>query len=123
MKILSKTDAVILATIALLWAIFNPLLLPALNAGTFYYHGMPGLLHTMAQDLRAALPKEPTSDTALVSLPAQRVSKTADVMDEVAKNINNVSPGDAFNMISSVAIIVLSVCIFVTSRRDGNVTA
>ena len=123
MKIVSKTDAVILATIALLWAIFNPLLLPALNAGTFYYHGMPGLLRIMAQDLRTALPKDPTSDTALVSLPAQRVSKTADVMDEVAKDINDPSPGEVFNMISSVAIVVLAICIFITCKRDENVTA
>ena len=114
MKPLSRT----LAVIAILWAVFNPLLLPVLKAATFYYHGMPGLLHYRAQELRSALA---TGDTALVSLPATSVSKTADMMDEVAKNINSLSPGDAFNVISSVAIVVLSVCILSVRRRDANI--
>jgi hypothetical protein len=115
MKTLSKKYAVIFAVIALVWAILNPLLLPVLKAATFYYHGMPGLLQIRAQELRGALAG---GSTALVSLPAERVSNAADLMDEVAKTINSLSPGDAFNMISSVAIVILSCCVFIICKRN-----
>jgi hypothetical protein len=113
-----KTFSRILAVIALLWAILIPLLGTVAEGA---HHGMPRILHRMAQELRSALPKGPANDTALVSLPAPRASNMAEVLDNIAEDIKNLSAGNTvYTVIQSVVIIILCVCIFGLCKKDAN---
>ena len=114
-----KTFAKIFAVIALLWAIFTPPLLSVLHAANGI-GPMTRLAHQLAGDLRSALPEKSTIDAASVSLPARLVSNSAAELDWATDTIQNVLTLHTFDtMISSVAIIILSICIFWTCKRDA----
>jgi hypothetical protein len=118
-----KTFSKIIAVIAILWAVLIPFALfvteVATHGGT---HGEPRIFHRMAQDLRTELPNEPANDTALVSLPAKRVSQLAEMLDNIAEARRADSTGDVrFASIESSIIIILSVCILSTRKKDANI--
>jgi hypothetical protein len=105
-----------LAVIAIVWAILNPYFLSLLNAPEGR-EGMPRLIHAVAKDLRDTVA---AGDTAMVSVPAERLSNSARVLDFAAKGVNGFSSRDAFAiMLSSGVIIILSVCILFTRERDA----
>jgi hypothetical protein len=119
MKTFSKT----LAVIALLWAVLTPPLLSVLDASNGI-GPMTRLDRQLAGDLRSALPEASTIDTAQVSLPARLVSNSAAALDwarEATQKVLTLHTIDT--MISSVVIIILSICIFRTSKRDANTAA
>ena len=119
MKTFSKTFAII----ALLWAIFTPPLLSVLHAATGI-GPMTRLAHQLAGDLRSALPEESTIDTACVSLPARLVSNSAIELDWARETIQKILTLHTFDTtISSVVIIILSICVFGTCKRDANTVA
>ena len=75
-----------------------------------------------AQDLGSALPQEPAVETAPVSLPAQRVSNSVKMLDGIAEDVEQrsaIHTGET--VISSLAIIILSVYILSARRRDANI--
>ena len=117
-----KTFAKQFAIIALLWAIFSPPIFHVLSAA--HGHSLSRTLHTMAQYLRSALPQEPASETSVVSLPAQQVSNSVKMLDGVAEDTEQRSAIHAGEtIISSAVIIILSICILRTCKRDANLTA
>ena len=118
-----RTFSKIFAVIALLWAIFTPPLISVLHAANGI-GPMTRLAHQLAGDLRNALPDESTTDTARVSLPARLVSNSAVELDWARETIQNVLTLHTFDsMISSVTIIILSICIFWTCKRHTNTAA
>ena len=120
-----KTFSKIIAVIAILWAVLIPLALFVTEVATHGgAHGEPRIFHRMAQDLRTELPNEPANDTALVSLPAKRVSQLAEMLDNIAEARRTDSIGDLhFALIESLIIIVLSLFILGAGNRDKNVAA
>jgi hypothetical protein len=113
-----KTFAKTFAVIALLWAIFTPPLLSVLHAANGIAP-MTRLGHQLSKDLRSALPDVSTIDTASVSLPARLASNSAAEMDWATKAIQDILTLHAVHtMISSVVIIIMSICIFWTCKRD-----
>jgi len=118
MKTLSRT----LAVIAILWAILSPPIFHVLASA----HGrdLPWRLRITARDLGTTLPQKPASETAIISLPAQRVSNSVKMLDGFAEDIEQRSAIYAGEtVISSVAIIILSVCILSACKRDVNTAA
>jgi hypothetical protein len=118
-----KTFSKILAVIALLWAVLTPPLLSVLDASNGI-GPMTRLDRQLAGDLRSALPEASTIDTAQVSLPARLVSNSAAALDwarEATQKVLTLHTIDT--MISSVVIIILSICIFRTCKRDANTAA
>jgi hypothetical protein len=107
--------------LALLWAILMPVIfLPVLEAASGI-GPVTRLVHRMARDLRSALPKEPAGGDAMVNLPAQDVSNTAGALDWAGKAIDQVLGLRNFDTaVSSVAIIILSICVLWSGKRDRN---
>jgi hypothetical protein len=105
------------AVLAILWAIFTVTILPALVAA----HGvgpMSRSAHHMARDLRTAVPEQPTNDVPLVTLPAQRVFNAAQLLDWAGDASQDVLSLQAFHsVISSVIIIILSICTLRACRK------
>jgi hypothetical protein len=80
--------------------------------------------HHMAQDLRSVLPEQSAIDTASVSLPARQVSNSAALLDwagEASQGVLRLQTVEI--LVSSAAIIILSICIFGTSKRDASTAA
>jgi hypothetical protein len=116
MKAFSKTFAVI----ALLWAIFSLPLLSVLTAANGV-GPLTRLAHRSATDLRSVLPQEPLTDTTVVTLPAQGVSNSAAALDWAVDAIHKILALHTFQaVISSVAIIILSICVLRTTKRDAS---
>jgi hypothetical protein len=114
-----KTFAKTFAVIALAWAILSPLVLPALVAASGI-GPMSRSAHHMAEDLRSAVPQEPANDVPLVTLPAQRVFNSAKLLDWAGEASQKVLALQAFDMlVSSAVIIILSICVLRTSKRDA----
>jgi len=116
MKTFSKTFAVI----ALLWAALSLPLLSVLDAA-IGVGPLTRLAHKLAVDLRSALPEQSAIDTASVSLPARLVSNSAAALDwagEAIQKILALHTVDA--VISSVAIIILSILVFRIGKRDAS---
>jgi hypothetical protein len=110
----------VLAGVAIVWAFVMP--------GVLFVQelrdGQAMKLEVMAQNLHSALPKQPASDTATVTLPASGVSNWAGVMRDLA--VTEDRRLDTFavtTLVSSVAIIILSVSILRVSKRDENTVA
>jgi hypothetical protein len=75
----------------------------------------------LARDLRSELPKEPASQTVLVSFPAQRISNSVLLLDGIAEDLEQRSEIPAGEtIVSSVVIIILSICILRTGKRNAN---
>ncbi len=107
------------AGIGIVWAILMPVFLLHLELRD----SQSIKLNLMAQNLHSSLPKEPASDKMFVSLPAQGVSNWADVIHDLAVTEDRHSEMFAVvTSISSIAIIILSVCILM-NKRDGNTAA
>jgi hypothetical protein len=119
MKRFSKTFAVI----ALAWAILSFLILPALDAS--YGAGpMSRSAQRMAKDLRSVLPEQSALDTASVTLPARQVANAAAFLDMASEASQGVLRLQTVEIVvSSAAIVILSICIFGTCKRDANTAA
>jgi hypothetical protein len=118
-----KRFSKIFAVIALAWAILSFLVLPALDA-SYGVGPMSRSAHHMAQDLRSVLPEQSAIDTASVSLPARQVSNSAALLDwagEASQGVLRLQTVEI--LVSSAAIIILSICIFGTSKRDASTAA
>ena len=118
-----KTFAKTFAVIALAWAILSFLVLPALDA-SYGVGPMSRSAHRMAHDLRSALPEQSAIDTASVSLPARQVVNSAVYLDwagEASQGVLRLQNIEI--LVSSAAIIILSICIFATCKRDANTAA
>jgi hypothetical protein len=113
-----RTNAKQFAVIALLWAILSPPFLHVLASA----HGrdLPWRLHILARDLRSELPKEPASQTVLVSFPVQRISNSALLLDGIAEDLEQRSEIAGETIVSSVVIIILAICILRTGKRNAN---
>jgi len=112
-----KTFPKIFAVIALMWAVLSPPLLSVLDAANGI-GPMTRFAHRLAGDLSSVLPKEPLTDTTVVSLPAQRVSNAVAALDWATEAIQKIVTLHTFyTVISSVAIIILAICILRTSRQ------
>jgi hypothetical protein len=104
-----------LAVIGILWAVFIPSILFVREL----CDSRSMQLHVMAQNLHVLIPKEPATDKAVVSLPVAGVSNWAHTLHDLAvRNDNDTEMLGAVIMISSVAIIILSICILNTKRDD-----
>jgi hypothetical protein len=109
-----------LAVAAILWAILSPPLLGVMEFASG--HDLPRRLHLRAEVLRMELPKESTGETALISV--NSVSTTANIVDDIANNLEQRSKIDTIEtIISSVIIIILSICILSTYKRDAKSAA
>ena len=118
MKTFSKTFAVI----ALVWAILSPPLLSVLDAADGV-GPLTRLCHQLARDLRSALPAGPASDPALVSLPGQWVSNSAKALDWAGEGFQKVLALRSLDtLISSVVIVIMSICILRSGKRNSNIT-
>ena len=118
-----KRFSKIFAIIALAWAILSFLVLPALDA-SYGVGPMSRSAQRMAKDLRSVLPEQSALDTASVSLPARQVSNAAAFLDWAAEASLGVLRLQTVEiLVSSAAIIILSICIFVTYKRDANTAA
>jgi hypothetical protein len=107
------------AGIGILWAILVPVFLLHQELRD----GQSVQLDLMARNLHSLLPKEPTNDKTLVSLPAQGVSNWAGVMHDLAVTEDrHLEMLAVVTSISSITIIILSVCILRT-KRDENTAA
>ena len=116
-----KSFPMIFAIIALLWAILSPLLLPVLDAADGI-RPMTRLVNQMSKSLRSALPKEdPSSETAIVSLPAQTIYNSAGALDWAGESIHfGAKLRTVYSAISSVTIIIMSLCILTNRRKTQN---
>jgi hypothetical protein len=104
-----------LAVAAILWAILIPPLLCVIKIASG--HNLPRRLHLSAELLRMELPKESTGETALISV--NSVSTTANIVDGIANNLEQRSKIDTVEtIISSVIIIILSICMLSSYKRD-----
>jgi hypothetical protein len=85
-------------------------------------HNLPRRLHYSAEVLRMELPKESTGETALIRV--NSVSTTANIVDDIANDLEQRSKIDTVEtIISSVIIIVLSIYILSTYKRDAKSAA
>ena len=80
---------------------------------------MTRLVNQMSKSLRSALPKtDPSSETAIVSLQAQIVYNAAAALDWAEESIQKgVKLRTLYTAISSVTIIIMSICIFKNFRQ------
>ena len=109
-----------LAVAAILWAILSPPLFSVMEISSG--HDLPRRLHLRAEVLRMELPKESSGETALIRV--NSVSTTANIVDDIANNLEQRSKIDTIKtIISSVIIIILSICILRMYRRDAKSAA
>ena len=74
----------------------------------------------MAQNLHVLIPKEPAADKSVVSLPVEGVSNWANTLHNLAvREDRDTRTLATVIMISSVAIIIFSVCILKTERNEN----
>ena len=110
----------LLAAVAIIWALVTPVALFVQELRD----GQAMKLEVMAQNLHSTLPKEPASNTATVTLPVSGLSNWTGAMRELAMTEGRRSDTfAAVTMISSAAIIILSVCILRATKRDENTVA
>jgi hypothetical protein len=105
-----------LAVIGILWAILMPTVL--------FYRELSDSrsmeLHVMAQNLHVLIPKEPAADKSVVSLPVEGVSNWANKLHDLAvREDRDTRTLATVIMISSLAIIILSVCILKIERNEN----
>jgi len=104
-----------IAAVGILWAIFAPCVLFVREL----YDSRSVELHVMVQNLHSVLPKEPAGDKDIVSLPAQAISNWAGVLHNIAAREDaDTKMLCAVIMISSVAIVILSICILKTKTNE-----
>jgi len=104
-----------LAVVGIIWAILTPAVL-------FFREVSDSRsmeLHALAQNLHVLVPKVPTNDKAMVCLPVEGVSNWASTLHGLAvrNDSDTAMLGDVI-MISSVTIIILSICILKTKRDE-----
>ena len=118
-----KTFFKIFALIALTWAILIPFLLAVLNAADGVGPVTEGA-HSLARYLNSTVPQGPVSDTTFVSIPAQRVINSEAFLDLAADDVQKTLMLQNFNTwVSSVVIVILSVCLLKTCKREAKTTA
>jgi len=105
-----------LAVAGIIWAILTPCILIIRELSD----SRSMQLHVMAQNLHTLVPKEPTTNN-IVTLPVDGVSNWATTLHGLAAR-NDFDTEELLAVIfaSSVAIIVLSVCIL-KAKRDENI--
>jgi hypothetical protein len=104
-----------LAVVGIIWAI----LMPAIIFFRELSDSRSMELHVMAQNLHVLVPKEPATDKSVVNLPVEGVSNWASTLHDLAvRNDSDIAMLGAVIMISSVAIIILSICILKTKRDE-----
>ena len=116
MKTFSKTFAVI----AILWAVFSLPLLSVLTAANGV-RPMTRLARSSATELRRVLPNEPLTDTTVVTIQAQGVSNSAVALDWAVDAIHKIlALHTIYAAVSSVAVIILSILVLRTNKRDAS---